>query len=269
MARSTDEGGRQDQTASYAVRCRLSGAVLRVASRRPAPSSGSGVLRPVAGHGVHQVLVQRRPDLPLVHGEEHQPLRFDSGKRHAAVLLQQTAGPEQRVVVGRSRLQTVGGVHQRGHTARRPAGVCWLIFSVGVCWLILGGHTAHRPVGDCWLNLWDVRVPAVGAEREQEHKVQRLIGTVAITDFGEVSAVADGSPAEDDVLPRRLLANQDGHLLHALRPVVPARMLARRACLGADDQLQVLDLILGHLARHDKVTHQRVVIPKELLQVLQ
>ena len=57
VARSTDEGGRQDQTASYAVRCRLSGAVLHGASRRPAPSSGSGVLRPVAGHGVHQVLV--------------------------------------------------------------------------------------------------------------------------------------------------------------------------------------------------------------------
>ena len=52
------------------------------------------------GHCIHKVPVDFGPDLTLVLSQEHQPLSLDPGERHAAKLLKETAGTQQRVVLG-------------------------------------------------------------------------------------------------------------------------------------------------------------------------
>ena len=135
--------------------------------------------------------------------------------------------------------------------------------AVGV--IVLGSDRAHLAalVGS---RLLHVGVPAVSSPWEQQDEMQRLCGAVGLVNYLQVGLAFDVAPAQHNVLMRRLLADEDGHLVEAFRAIVPALVLAGWARRRADHQLQLFHVGRRHLGGMDKILHPRVGLAKHHLQ---
>ncbi len=150
---------------------------------------------------VDDVLVHVRAELVLVVAEVRQALRLGLGVRHAQVLLEETASPEQRVALeGRGPLVQMIRVELAGGHLPSPSGM---------------GH---------------LEVSTVLAGGEEQHVVQRVERAVALID-----ALYTTRPRPNiDVSPAGLPApvvEKHAHFLQTFRSVVPPRVLAGGARL--------------------------------------
>ena len=110
-------------------------------------------------------------------------------------------------------------------------------------------------------------MPSVRPQREEQDEVERIAGTVCLTDDLQVVRSVFSTSAQHEVVQCRLFSNQHGDLSKSLGGVIPPLVLTSWTCRRADDQMPLLDVLGQNLTGHEEVVHPRVLLTEHPLQV--